>query len=204
MTATPTGNSNEFLGADPGLTRLTDNLQAEVPAVGLTQINMALWNAIEEFYIRSTSQRRLVNFQLGVGVGQIDFNPYDETWLVAWVLGVWGIPRWQVIPPGLVRNLEETTSPTLGRALLALKPVSFQVTFPPELFSNWFETIRHGTLSKLYVMPAKPWSAPPLAQLHGAEYEKGVSQARDMADRGWSAGGGRWRFPYFARGRRPG
>lgn len=201
-TTTPTSDLSSFLGSDPGLNRLYDNVQVQVPGVGLSAVKMAAWNAIEEFYLRSTVRREPVNWQMAIGVSEIDFNPFDETWLVAWVLNVTGLHRPQIVMPGIVRDTQQPTAVRTGTALLALKPVNFNVVFPPELFSHWFETILAGTLFKLFSQPAKPYSSPQIAVTYARAFNAGIAKARGIADKQYTDGGGRWRYPLFAMGRR--
>jgi hypothetical protein len=201
-TTTPTSDLSTFLGSDPGLERLYDNVQSQVPAVGLAAVKMAAWNTVEDFYIRSTSRRETVYWQMAVGISMVDFNPFDETWLVAWVLSFCGIHRGKVVPPGELWDLDYPSGARKGTVLLALKPVSFDANLPPELWSTWFETILDGTLGRLYAQPAKPYTSPQLAQYHMNAFNAGVKRARDTAQRGNTDGPGRWAFPYFAGGRR--
>ena len=204
-TTTPTSDLSSFLGEDPGVARLYDNVQVMMPGAPLSVVKMAAWNAVEEFYLQSTSRRELVHWQMAAGVQSVDFNPFDATWLVAWVLNVGGLSRFRVRPPGEVLDLEYPASVREGSALLALKPVSFNTTMPPELWSTWFEVILDGTLGRLYAMPAKPYTSPQMAQYHGARFRRGIARARDIAQREWTDGPGRWNFPRmqgFAMGRR--
>lgn len=201
-TVTPTSDLSSFLGSDPSISRLYDNVQAVVPGVTLSLIKMFSWNTIEEFYLRSTSRRELVNWQMAVGVSEIDFNPFDETWLVGWVLHVDGLYNPQILMPGRVIDRNTPAQARTGTALLALHPVNFDVIFPPELWVHWFETILDGTLARLYGQPAKPYSSPQLAQYHMARYRAGLNRARDAANREYTDGPGRWCFPRFANGRR--
>lgn len=201
-TTTPTYSSAGYLGSDPGVARLLDNVQSMVPAVVLSFVNMQVWNTIEDFYIRSTRERRIMSWQMAVGVQTIDFNPFDETWLVAWVLGFSGLHKGLVIPPGVLRDLQNPASPRCGEVLLALKPVNYNVVYPVDLFSTWFEVLLDGVLWRLYRVPAKPYSSPQLAEYHGKMYRAGVARARAVADAENTNGPGRWRFPYFANGRR--
>jgi hypothetical protein len=54
VTITPIDNGDTYLGADPGLERLYDNVQVEAPGLTLPVAKMALWNTIEDFALRST------------------------------------------------------------------------------------------------------------------------------------------------------
>ncbi len=200
-TVTPSSNLSSFLGSNPTANRLYDNVQATVPGVTLAVLKMDAWNTIEEFYIRSTARRAWVEFGMPIGSDRIDFNPYDETWVVAWVLAVRGIHRHRIIPPAVLVDECNPEQARVGRVLLALKPASFNTNLPEELFSNWFETILSGTLFRLYATPAKPYTNPQAAAYHGKKWMAGISRARDIAQRDYTDGPGRWRFPYFSRGR---
>lgn len=203
-TITPVSDLSTALGADPGLERLYDNVQAVVPGVTLSLIKLAAWNTIEEFYLRSTVQRQAVYWQLTSGETTIDFNPFDETWLVAWILEFDGLHNVEISQPAVLRDLTFPTPSTArnGRALLSLRPISMDVNFPPDLWVQWFDVILDGTMGRLYGQPAKPWSAPQLALFHGQKFRGGIRRARATADKGFTNGAGRWRFPYFSGGRR--
>lgn len=207
-TTAPTYDDSGFLGPHPDVARLLDNVQAEVPAVGLEIVKMAAWNTIEEFYIRSTFRRETVYWEMGTGTSEVNFNPYDSKWLVAWLLFFDGIPRFRVHPPARVTDAFPPTSYRSGSALLALKPCSWDAVYncscdTSELWSNWFEVIKDGVLYRLFKQPAKPWSSPQLAEYHGKEYRAGIARARATAQAGYNGDpGGRWAFPQFARGRR--
>ena len=204
MTTTPTADTSTFLGSNPGLDRLYDNVMAVVPAVGFTLVKMMAWNTIEEFYLRSTAKRETVYWEMAIGVSSVDFNPFDATWLVAWILEYTDLFRARIVMPGLLIDTQQPATLRKGSALLALKPVSFSTNLPLELFEQWFETILDGTLFRLYATPAKPYSSPQLAAYHGGRYRGGVSRARAIAQGGYTDGG-RWSFPQaqgFALGKR--
>lgn len=205
QTVAPVADDSEYLGEDPGIARLLDNIQAMVPAVLLPVARMAAWNAIEDFYLRSTWRREMVYWCLPPTVGQIDFNPFDGDWSVCWILYFDGLTYGRVKPPSLLMDTQcplPTGEERKGAALLALKPVSFASEFDPLLFSTWFETILDGVLSRLYLQPAKPYSNAQLAMQHGRLYRAGCQRAHAIAQMGYTDGPGRWRFPLFANGRR--
>jgi hypothetical protein len=201
---TPSDDGQTFLGANPDVERLYDNIQATLPSITLPLLKLAAWNAIEEFAIRSTYFRDEVSWQMGPGVNQVDFNPYSAEFTVCWVLAQSGLFQWRVAPPAQLKDLVTPVSTLArqGKAILALKPLSFEVELPPEMWSNWFETILDGTLFRLYGQPGKPWSAPSLATYHGTRFRQGMMRARDISNRAFSnQQGPQVRFPYFARGR---
>lgn len=200
MTLT-TYDDGYYLGEDPGLSRLFDNVQGTVPGVLLPAVKMAAWNSIEEFYWRSTWRREYLDWCMPPGITCIDFNPYDADWLVAWVLDIYGVSGFIIRPPSTVVDIQmpNTTNGTRqGRALVALKPVSLDAEFDPQLFNIWFETILDGTLYRLYLQPAKPYSSPQLASAHAKQYRVGCQRARAIAQKQYTNGPGRWSYPYFA------
>lgn len=207
MTTTPTATLDTALGTDPNVERIYDNVQVQVPAVMLSVIKLSLWNTLEDFFIQSTLKRVRVFWKMAPDVQTIDFDPYDDTWNVAWVLHYDGLSNAQVEPPALLRDLTYPVPEVErgGRAWLALKPASFEAIrlgVGSEVWSTWFEAILAGTVYRLCSQPAKPYSSPELARLNAALYNRGKQQARDTARRGFTDGGGNWRFPYFAGGRR--
>jgi hypothetical protein len=206
MTDTPISDLSTALSANPGVERLYDNVQAQVPAIGLAAVKLALWNTIEDFYIQSTLAREHVYWKMAGSIQSVNFNPFDGYRSVVWVLGYTGLYNAKVEYPSVLRDLTRPIpgGDRSGEAWLVLKPVSFEAVQAcnqfPELWSTWFETILAGTLYRLYVQPAKPFSNAQLAQFHGKMYRRGVSQARDVARRDNSTGRPT-RFPYYARGR---
>lgn len=205
QTAAPVYDDNAYLGDDPGLTRLFDNVQAVCAGALLPVIKMAAWNTIEEFYVRSTWRREWVSWCMPPCVGEVDFNPYDGDWLVCWVLDYHGdgTPKTMVKPPAKLLDIScpLPEAERTGWALLALKPTSFDTEFDPLLFQQWFETILDGTLYRLFMQPAKPYSNATMAQFHGKMWKAGCQRARVVATKAYTNGPGRWSFPYFAHGR---
>lgn len=206
MTTTPTDDGSAYLGPNPGLSRLYNNVMAVVPAVQLPLVKMELWNTIEAFCIQSTYFRQTIDWIMAPGITEFDFNPVDGTWLVEAILGQTGLSDWSVRPPGVLidNSVDTPTGQRTGTALCALRPLSFDVTFPDELFSTWFEALLDGVKSRLFAQPVKPWSSLPLAQAHGRKFQARVTDARDRADRQWGTRPAAWLFPYYAVGRRRG
>lgn len=204
QTVTPSSNLQTFLGPNPGLQRIYDNVQIQVPSAALALIQMMTWNTIEDFYIQSTFKRELIFWTMQPGVSTIDFNPFDSNWLVCWLLDLSGLSHFTVDMPAFVTDTAINGNQALrtGHALLALKPISYNVQLPPDLFMNWFETIMDGVLGRLYMLPNKPFSSPQMATYHSKRYRMGVARARATAQANNTDGGGRWRTPYYARGKR--
>lgn len=203
MTATPVADPSSYLGPDPDINRLYDNVQVVLSGVPLPLVTMMAWNAIEEFYLRSTARRENVRWCLPIGACQLDFNPYSQDWLVAWILDLGGLTNPKIVLPGTLIDQNPPTGAREGWVLLALKPISIDVNLGNELWAQWFETILAGTLARLYSIPSRPWSNTQLAEYHLRRFHTGTNRARDIAQRQYTGGPGRWSFPRgFAPGRR--
>jgi len=183
--------------------RLYSNIYAELPDVPHTQVQLALWNTLEEFFIQSTTRREHVFWQMAPGISWVDFNPFDGDWDVAWILNYTGLYYGKIEPPSLLRDL---TPPPVdarrtGQAWLALKPKDFLSDVGSLVWSQWFNYIKAGTLTGLYGQPGKPYSSPQLATFYGRRFRSGIVHARSFAAMQYTDGSA-WRFPYFASGRR--
>jgi len=211
VTAPPEYDVDGLLNTcDPGVERLYDTIQMEVPGVLLPTLKLVLWNTIEEFYLQSTLRREHVYWCIGPCVQVVDFNPFDAYSLVAWILNYNGLYPGKVEMPSRLRDLTSPPSQVerRGEAWLALKPASFEAAAAcdsafSELWTHWFETILSGVLYHLFRQPAKPYSSPQLAQLHGRNWRRGIQTARSTAMRGYSAGRP-YPGPYFATGHQRG
>jgi len=202
--AVPAYDEQNYLGEDPGLTRLYDNIQAVVPGVLTPLVKLTVWNAIEDFYQRSTWKRELLNWCMPPKVSCIDFNPFNGDWLVCWILEVYGYDNYVVRPLAQIIDIHVPPVEGIrqGSALVALKPVSLDTELDADLFMNWFDTILDGALYRLYLQPAKPYTSPQLSQFHGRQFRVGCQRARAIAQKQYTNGPGRWTFNYFADGQR--
>ena len=80
-------------------------------------------------------------------------------------------------------------SPTCGgflRVNCALKPLHSSTSLPAWIYERYIETIGHGALAKLMVVPHVPYSNPPLAQWHREMFNSLIGEARIRAARAGS------------------
>lgn len=191
-----------YLSPEPDLNRLLDNVQAMVPGLTDEMLSMVAWNTIEDFYQSSTYRREHVYWRMDPGVLTINFDPYDSHWRVCRFMGFSGLGRVKFEPPGRIRDLSSPPpdSERKGEVLLALKPRSLQTPLPYDVWTNYFEALLHGTLARLMLQPAKPYSDPQSARLYYTVYRKGVAGARAEAQAGHVRDGSSWSYPYFATG----
>jgi hypothetical protein len=194
-------------GTASDILRLYDRVQALLPGVTLPIVQMMLWDAIEEFCIRSNYFRAKIYWEMQPGVYSVNFNPFSADLVVIWVIKQHGLVDWEINPPGELVDLSEPNAARTGWAIVVLGPIEFDDTkldnLLPELFTTWYETMLDGTLFRLYQMPTRPWSSPQQASYHGTRFRQGMMRARDIAERLHSEQQApARRYPYFAHGRR--
>jgi hypothetical protein len=200
-TTTPSDSGRSFLGEQPGAERIYDNVQNVCAGSALPAIKMALWNTIEEYAIKSTAWRQTLVWTLAAGNSSICFNPIDADTLVAAVMQVSGLAHYLVDPPATLIDKDPPISARTGEVIVSTKPASFTSNMPDDLYSNRFEAILDGTLSRMFTQPAKPWTSVQLASYHGRRYRSAIIAAHAAAN-GAHSGQAGWRFPAFASGRR--
>lgn len=186
-----------------GLERIYDAVQTVVPGVTFAVVQMAVWDTIDEFCTRSTYLRETLSWTLPPNERSVDLNPISAVLTAVWVLDVTGLNPYRVDPPAILHDGGDATQGRSGYAWVACKPTRLTTNLPAVLVDNWYETLKDGTLGRLYMQPAKPYSSKELALFHGTRFRDGLRLARDAA-RKFNAGPnpGTWQFPYFATGRR--
>jgi hypothetical protein len=200
------GEPRVAANTDANYNRLLDTIQARVPGITLDMIELEMWNASDEFCLRSTYFRHRAWWRMAPGVNTVALDPFSQHMEVAWVIQQHGLWRYQVDPPATLVDLEIPTTHRTGHVLMVLKPKSMQAVKEgsiPHLFRNFFEVILDGVLFRLFNLPAKPWSNGQLTQYHGLRWWAGVNRARDIANRANGPDQSDFRrYPYWARGRR--
>jgi hypothetical protein len=185
--------------ATGGLERIYDALQSILPGALMPMIQLAVWDAVEEFCVRSTFWRDQVNWSMEPGDNQYDLNPLTQEIRVAWVLNTTGLVWFKITPTAILTDLGDTSQLRMGTAWVVLKPSGLGAILPPWL-DDWSEAIRDGAICRLCSQPARPYSEPKLALYHSARFRSQIQLARVEAQRMVPAMAPL--FPYFARGRR--
>jgi hypothetical protein len=186
-----------------GVARLYDAILSQVAAVPLPIVQMALWDAIEEFCRRSCLWRETVQFVMDPGVVILDLNPIDDGTRAIWIWRVTGLERYQVRPPVTLVDLGDYTDERRGTALVVCKPYALsEYGIPSLLADDWSEALRDGALWRLFITPQKPWSDAKLAQYYGNRFRAAIFQAKESVRRAGDIP--EPRFPYFALGHQRG
>jgi hypothetical protein len=180
-----------------------DQVQMQMPGVTFDVVRQQVWNAIGDFYMRSTYRREHVYWQMNPGVNTLSFDPWDSHWRVYRFLEFRGIPRVKFEPPGRIRDLAWPLPDTTrnGEVLIALRPSCHDAPLGDDFWFMWFDTIVAGAMSRLFLQPGKPYSDAGMGRVQAGLFSSGVAQARALVQAMFVTEGTPWRFPYFAYGR---
>lgn len=185
------------------LAGLYDQVQLQLPGVTTDNVVLQTWNAIGDFYIRSTYRREHVYWQMNPGVVTLSFDPWDSHWRVFRFLEFRGLSRPKFELPGRIRDLAWPHPDTTrnGEALIALRPSCHDAPLGDEFWYMWFDTVVAGAMSRLFMQPGKPYSDAGMGRVQAQLFAQGVAQARAHVQSGFLTEGTFWRYPYFALGR---
>lgn len=182
--------------ADGGLDRIYDAIEAVVPGVNHAVVQMAVWDALDEFCSKSTFWRATVQWTMQPSIQAVNLNPVSGNALVRYILAVRGLARWRAEPPATIVDLIPNDEARSGQARVALRPSRLSANLPSSLVDDWQQGIRDGTLAALYGQPAKSYSSGTLAQYHRKQFLAAIREARSQTARynsGEQTSG--WTFP---------
>jgi len=199
-----TPRAGAFYQSAYDVTRIFDYVQAVMPGVTTDMVSLVIWQAIEDFYIRSTYKREHVYWCLASGETTLDFDPYNSYWRVCRFMGFCGLSNPKFMPPGRVVDLTcpVPDSERRGEAILALKPHSYDTELPYDVMTTYWEAIASGALYRLFMQPGKPYADLNSAGMHAKMNRSGIASARAAAQAQHLREAAPWSFPYFATGGR--
>jgi len=183
-----------------GLDRIYDGIESVLPGVMHTVVQMALFDTIEEFCMRSTYWRGLFAWSMEPGQTTLDLNPPGASPLVRWVLEVRGLRCHRIAPTAVLIDTSGTLDTSVARSgtvWAACTPT--QLENLPDWINDWTEGLRAGALFRLYSHPKKPYSDARQAPSYGKLFRSQIQLAKVEAQKLCSRDA--WHFPYFARGR---
>lgn len=188
----------------PEWKELTPLVQAHAPNVGVPVMIDALRRAavkfcrstrvyredLDRFAVRAdkssydviTPPGTLLIVPVLVQYDDVDIRATTEDKMPAnWRNRTSGTPtRYLFLNPGVI-TLFPTPAEDLARAVFiraALQPTLTSSTFPTSLYDRYAQTIAYGALSRLMMMPGKPWTDQASAQYFKGEYDADVADAR--------------------------
>ncbi len=92
-----------------------------------------------------------------------------------------GAPSWYWINNDLSVTVFPTPDTDQVEGLIfgvCLAPTAADALIPDDIATRWKEPIIDGALSKLYLIPHKPWVNPQLSMVHAMNFEKAVNDCK--------------------------
>lgn len=194
---------NSTATSQGGVARLYDAILSQAPGVPFPIVQMALWDAIEEFCRRSCIWRQTLQWVMDPGVVILDLNPVDDGTRAVWVWRVSGLAHYRIQSPVMLVDLGDCTEARSGTALVVCKPYALsEYGIPSLLVDEWSEALRDGALWRLFGTPSKPYTDAKLGQFYGQRFRTAIFLAKETARRLGDLP--EPRFPYYARGNQRG
>lgn len=198
-----------------------DSLVSRLPGADESTIDHELINTLREFYRTSGSwvvrlgpiqllpTKNLYNLSLnaqGATVLYVLKVEYDDRPLRMFDVRPSRVNR---MNPGKPVGIVGTPTPGTieimpvpnGDDLLPIYPTcaltsdDLNCNVPSYVRTHFYETILSGVLGRMMAHIKKPYSSPAHAQVHRQVFRSGMSEARDMARRNFTAAEKSWRFP---------
>lgn len=199
---------------DPPFDRLFNDIKISIPGAIDAVIAQELWRCMEDFLIGTNIWIEEIPFDVSpsdliyrvtpVGNGSVVrlmmvYDPANAAPDKRWVQG--GIAF------EMPDRLHLVYAPSSAATWMAV--VSKKITDPPLkatlpmpsmddatwIIDHYRDAFVHGTLAKLFIQPAKPYSSPQLSQFHRQNYITQRGRARTDALHANVYGGQRWMYP---------
>lgn len=181
--------------------------------------------AIREFYLQSGAWREQVGpFNVYAGQDLVWLNPVDAYSNVNSIRSVWleeatagrtilkpqngrdtdtepGKPTHYSTPDPYVLRLWRVPEASLGAVLwvdATMAPLPDATRLPNIAASHHFEPILEGALSRLYLIPNKPWTNPVIGMRYSQTFRRRCIEWRAVANQGYGRADPGWQFPRFA------
>lgn len=185
--------------ASGGLARIYDNIQIRLPGVAFPVVRAAVFDAAEQFCMRSCVWRTRVSWAMPAGADAVDLRQVDDMAVVVWVLRVEGLRSYRISPPAVLVDIGGAAEDRVGTALVVLKPQSLNdFELPTLLVDQWGMALRDGAMAQLHAQMGKPYSDPKLAMVHHLQFRRAIFLAKEtVRTQGDFARPG---FSYFANG----
>lgn len=202
---------------ESAVARLLDTARIHTPGAMDGMLRNELFNVVTEFCQRSDAWQAEVEVPVVFGSFRYYMPPEVEQGTINRLLWLEGqrpatVSSRNTFGPardgflktaGVSPVLELPSTPTTSEtwhahvALIPLDPTDGQglPVFPAWFFTKYMTPLASGLIARMCAHPAKPYTSPSLAALHGKIFEAGVTLARNESRVGYRSGGQRWSFP---------
>lgn len=186
------------------LNRLIDNLRINLPGATDAAIKLELFNTLMDFFQGSNAWREGIEIPVTSGVTSYPIVPSGPA-KISQLMGVVDNNKLPVKAQlGLISGeLELVESPSVPATYIAqvvltvADPIDRDgyPVFPMWVLNFYNNGIMSGVLARMMGQLAKPYSNPQLALYHARTFTGTIATARVEANRGFTYGTQKWRFP---------
>jgi len=200
---------------NPPFDRLYSDIKLQVPGAVDAVIGNAMWGAVDEFLTETNVWVDEVPFQVQPNVREYVVTPSGKGAFVRLLMvfdpaAAWPEKRWvqqgvTFAPPNKIHLMYSPSTATTwvaafskhitGQAEQATIPLPTTDNSIDWIFDRYRDCLVSGTLASLYMQPARPYSNPQLAKLHGALFTSKKGKARAEVLHANVYGGQRWMYP---------
>lgn len=190
--------------ASTDINRLIDNLRVQLPGATDAAIKFEIFNALNDFFQGSNIWREDIEVPVTSGVTSYDLLPSGPAKVVQLMsvrdannLAVGA--QLDLLSDALVlfETPSANTTFTAQVALTVNDPIDREgyPVFPMWVLNLYMNGIVSGVLARMMSQPAKPYSNTQLAIYHNRNFNIAIANARVEANRGFTYGSQKWRFP---------
>lgn len=190
--------------ASTDINRLIDNLRVQLPGATDAAIKFEIFNALNDFFQGSNIWREDIEVPVTSGVTSYDLLPSGPAKIVQLMsvrdtnnLAVGA--QLDLLSDALVlfETPSANTTFTAQVALTVNDPIDREgyPVFPMWVLNLYMNGIVSGVLARMMSQPAKPYSNTQLAIYHNRNFNIAIANARVEANRGFTYGTQKWRFP---------
>jgi uncharacterized Fe-S cluster protein YjdI len=200
------GDANAALSVPTALDRVMDVLRVRLPGAKDSVIHLELFNAIDEFCRHAYAWVETITVPLVAGQTVYAVTPAGTE-----IVEALSIDHATLQSAGIVYSAgtialdgapeaDDLATPLALVAVLTPSPLNTAPAdwLPADLVAKHYAALVDGTLSKMMMQAAKPYSNPALAQFHGRRFRNAIALATVDARTGDVAGVRAWSFPRFA------
>lgn len=190
--------------ASTDINRLIDNLRVQLPGATDVAIKFEVFNALNDFFQGSNVWREDIAVTVTSGVTSYDLVPSGPAKIVQ-LMSVFDANQFPVnaqidLISGELLLQQTPSSDTTCTAQVALTvndPIDREgyPVFPMWVLNIYMNGIVSGVLARMMGQPAKPYSNTQLAIYHNRNFNIAIANARVEANRGFTYGSQKWRFP---------
>lgn len=190
--------------ANTDISRLMKNLRVQLPGAVDDAIKLEVYNVLNDFFQGSNIWREDIDVSIIAGESSYELTPVGPSTIVR-LMGVVNSDELPVnatldlITGELALALEPSTADvyTVQVALTVNDPLDREEypVFPSWVLNLYMNDIISGVLGRMMAQAAKPYSNTQLAAYHTRSFQSAIASARVEANRRFSYGAQRWRFP---------